>query len=67
MGIISLTDAMQRARISQPVTFEPFELQKWQSTKNGSTLHQKPILHYQKNQLDSSYHSRTMVKMRLLL
>ena len=43
MGIISLTDAMQRARISKPVTFEPFELQKWQSTKNGSTLHQKPI------------------------
>ena len=43
MGIISLTDAMQRSRISKPVTFELFELEKWQSTKNGSTLHQKPI------------------------
>ena len=43
MGIISLSDTMERARISKPVTFEPFEPQKWQSTKNGSTLHQKPI------------------------
>ena len=31
------------ARKSKPVTFEPFELQKWQSTTNGSTFHQKPI------------------------
>ena len=43
MGIISLSDPMWGARISKPVTFEPFEPQKWQSTKNGSTLHQKPI------------------------
>ena len=40
---ISLTDVMWRAWICKPVTFEPFELQKWQSTKNGTTLHQKPI------------------------
>ena len=43
MGIISLSDPMWGARKSKPVTFEPFEPQKWQSTKNGSTLHQKPI------------------------
>ena len=30
-------------QIGYPETFEPFELQKWQSTKNGTTLHQKPI------------------------
>ena len=27
----------------KPVTFEPFEPQKRKSTKNDSTLHQKPI------------------------
>ena len=43
MGIISLTDAIWRAIISKLVTFEPFKPQKWQSTKNGSILHQKPI------------------------
>ena len=43
MRIISLSDPMWGARISKPVTFEPFEQQKWQSTKNGSTLHQKPV------------------------
>ena len=31
------------AELDNSVTFEPFELQKWQSTKNGTTLHQKPI------------------------
>ena len=30
-------------RNKKPVTFEPFEPQKRQSTKNDSTLHQKPI------------------------
>ena len=39
----ALTDILWRACIGKPVTFEPFEPQKWQSTKNGSTLHQKPI------------------------
>ena len=43
MGIISLSDPMYRARISKPGTFELFEPQKWQRTKNDSTLHQKPI------------------------
>ena len=30
-------------KIPKPLTFEPFEPQKWQSTKNDSTLHQKSI------------------------
>ena len=49
MGIILLVDAMQRARISKSVTFEPFEPQKSQSTKNGSTLHQKHIYTIRQN------------------
>ena len=39
----ALTDILWRAQIGKPVTFEPFELQKWQSTKNGSTLQKKPF------------------------
>ena len=36
------------AELDNSVTFEPFELQKWQSTKNGTTLHQKPIYNIRK-------------------
>ena len=32
-----------RAKILKTVTFDPLGLQKWQSTKNDSTLHQKSI------------------------
>ena len=43
-SLISLfTEVRAGAELDNSVTFEPFELQKWQSTKNGTTLHQKPI------------------------
>ena len=44
----------------KPVTFEPFELQKWQSTKNGTTLHQKAIYTIRK----TNYTVVPAVKMR---
>ena len=47
MGVVrysvTLWSHLQTGRNKKPVTFEPFELQKRQSTKNDSTLHQKPI------------------------
>ena len=51
-SLISLfTEVRAGAELDNSVTFEPFELQKWQSTKNGTTLHH---LYYQKNKLHSS-------------
>ena len=40
---VTLWSHSQTKRNKKPVTFEPFEPQKRQSTKNDSTLHQKPI------------------------
>ena len=47
MGVVrysvTLWSHLQTGRNKKPVTFEPFELQKRQSTKNDSILHQKFI------------------------
>ena len=44
-GIVLLSEAIYRPeKAKKPITFELFELQKRQSTKNESTLHQKPKL-----------------------
>ena len=40
---VTLWSHSQTRTNKKPVTFEPFEPQKRQSTKNDSTLHQKPI------------------------
>ena len=41
--ITVLSPIIYRAEMFKTVTFDPFELQKWQRTKTYSTLHQKSI------------------------
>ena len=43
----TLTDVIRRAQIDKPVTFEPFEVQKWQSTKKWDYTSPETHLFYQ--------------------
>ena len=50
MTIFGITPkVINRAQMLKTVTFDLLGLQKWQSTKNDSTLHQKSMLSNQQN------------------